>query len=479
MAEELDEKIKSYIKQRPEWFETLILGAAIKDPEFFMRVRSILCKTIDGKDVEDDFNELLRNSVYLAVADYNTARLVNTAKDFIPINFKVLRSLLKSRVANAEDIEEDEIPKALLLFNEALEVDIERWRPFIEAGIVPWLEHQKMMRVVRSPYIFGGWSLADIREKLQAVADKAGALDSTIKIVRKDFGHFLDHPEADGMLNEVLESNLAALNETTAGGFGKGETVLIISPSSGGKTILACQLAGHWAMEGKGGLFVTTEQPQPELEVRIVSNFANIPFKYLARQWKPDELSMKYQDSYKKMRAEMKAPIHMIDWTRPGQTLVNDLRHEVELYHDDFGELPEYLIFDWIGGALQQEAGGDSQKLRALYKEAVEQVKNIAHEYNLAGIALAQATPGTSLNRFPLDHRHIADAKNMIEGVTSLIGLTALYADNMDEVTDRSKVMYHEKQYICVSKSRKGPGGNAPVKRNYEYQRLENYYGGS
>jgi len=477
MAKEINEKIVSYIRERPEWFENLILAAAIQDPEFFRRVRSVLCKTIDGKQDEEDFEELLRNPVYLAVADYNTAQLVNTSRKFQPITEKILNALLLNRAANAEDIMENEIPKALELFREAADTDLKRWEPFINMGMVPWIENRKMMKVIRSPYLFGGWTLNDIRQKLQDVADKTNELKDSMQVVRHDFGHFLDHPLDCGMLNETLETNLTDLNKVMGGGFGKKETVLIIAPSSGGKTVLACQLAGHWSMTGYGGIFVTTEQSQPELEVRLVSNFANIPFKYIVRQWKPEELNATYQESYAQMRSKFQKPIRFVDWTVPGQTIMNHLKHEVELYMQDFGEKPDYLILDWIGGALQQEAAGSSDRLRALYKEAITQVIDLSREYEMAGVALAQATAASSINKFPLDHRHIADAKNMVEGVTSLIGLTALYAEGMDEVTDTAQIMWNERQYLCVTKSRKGPGGNVPVKRRYGYQRLENHYG--
>jgi hypothetical protein len=470
----LEQKVELYIEKQPDWFENLVLGCIIQDLEFYLRVRNILCKGVDAKSKVKDFSALLRNAVYDVVSAYNTAMALHPERGFVPINAEVMAVMLRNSTSGDDTLMVDEIPQAMELFNQAATIDLARWKPIVDIGMLPWITQQKMTQVVQQSYLFGGWTLQDIRERLDGVAQQVKSVDVMKGTQRGVLGQFLDNP-APEIVGDVLPSNIRRLNDVLGGGFGKGDTVLVISPSGGGKTILACQLAGHWANLGYGGIFVTTEQPQEQLERRFLSNFAGIPFKDVVRNWDPAALSEKHKHGYKTWRDGIKAPVQFVDWTVPGKSIMADLRTEVLHYKSVFGELPHYLIFDWVGGALQGSAEGDSQKLRALYKSAVDTVDYIAKEFNLSGVALAQVTPGKGAHRFPITIENIADAKNMAEKVTSVVGLTALFAEGMDQETDHTRVMYAEKQFFCVSKSRKGTGGNAPVRRRFDYQRLEDY----
>lgn len=470
----IEDKIETYVKQQPEWFENLVLGCAIQDMEFFLRVQKALCRSLEGNASSDDFQLRLRNPVYTAAAVYNSAHALHPGRPFTPINAEVMAIMLRNKADDADGILPDEIPEALRLFHEAMQVDVARWKSMVELGITRWLTDRKMMQVIQSPYMFGGWSLAEVRARLALVEQQSSSLDTQDKVMRGVMGFYLDHPELVDD-EERLLTNLGELNNVLGGGFVKGDTALVISPPSGGKTILACQLAGYWSTIGVGGIFVTTEQPQVQLERRLLSNFAKIPFNQVVNEWNPAKLDEKQLMNYRAWRDSMKAPIQVVDWTIPGNTILANLRGEIEHYIKAFNTPPEYLIFDWIGSALAESVGGDPDKIRWKYKEAVDTCVNLCKEYNMVGIVLAQAAPGKSLNKFPLTIEHIAEAKNMSERTSVVIGLTALFAENMDEETDHAKVMYHERQYLCASKSRKGPGGNARIKRRYDYQRLENY----
>ena len=470
----IENKVETYVKQQPEWFENLVLGCALKDPQFYLRVRTVLCCGLDGEEKSDDFTERLRNAVYTAAADYNAAQCLNLNRVFVPISPEVMAIMLKNKCDDGDGILPDEIDQAMVLFRQAIEVDVPRWLPLVELGISRWLTDRKMMQVIQSPYMFGGWTLSQVRDRLAMVEEQSSVLEQDDRTRRGVMGFYLDNPSPDQNVNR-LESNLTELNTILGGGFVKGDCALVISPSGGGKTILACQLAGHWSMSGVGGIFVTTEQPQEQLERRLLSNFARIPFSQVVNKWDPDALNEKQLADYKSWRDQMSSPIQVVDWTLPGNTIIANLRMEIETYKDTFGETPEYLIFDWVGGALQDAAKGDPAVLRSLYKSAVDTCCYLCAEYKMAGVVLAQATPGDSLNKCPLTYQHIADAKNMIEKVSVLVGLTAMFADDMNEETDHTKVMFNERQYLSASKSRKGPGGNARVRRRFEYQRLENF----
>lgn len=469
----VENKIETYIKQQPEWFENIILGCAIKDADFYRKIQPILCKDLSGKGEQDDFSQLLRNAVYRAVDIYNSAQLNYPDRPFVPINEAVMQVMLTNKSHDGEDILADEIPQALYFFRQALELDALRWRPVADMGFVPWIQAQKTQQAVRSSAAFGGWCLHSLKSLLEQVDQKTAGLSGD-RTERHAFGHFVDNVKVDLSPDaRVLETNLKGLNEALGGGFGLGESNLIISPSSGGKTVLACQLAGDWMCKGIDGILVTTEQPQEDLELRMISNFAQIPFDMIVRGFDPEKLPENYKYQYDRFRNSVKGILEFVDWTSPGHA-VSELREEVIRFKDKYKRDPKYIILDWVGGALS-EGRGDPGEIRWLFKDAMDQVRYVAQEFNTSAIALAQATQATSINKKVLDHRNIGEAKNMIEGITSFVGLTALYDDRMDNAVEGDDVMWAEQQYLCVSKARKGKGGRPGVRRRYEYQRLENW----
>jgi hypothetical protein len=476
MAEELKSKLDAYILENPEWYENLVLGCIIKDRKFYLKVREVLNVEFDKKTLCNDFSDIYKNIVYRIVSRYNGNQENLLAKypenKFISIAESTLNTLLHNQAVAGDSVLEEEIPTALATFKKANEVDVAQWISYVDANFVEWIGRVKTLKVIKSPYAFGAWTYNEIYRRLGEIEKQVSPVNYGTTISRGLLGKFLDNPIVVEQHN-VLPSNIPGLNDALAGGFGRKETIMLISPPSGGKTIFACQLAGHWASIGYGGIFVTTEQTQDELEIRMVSNFAGIPFKNIVRKWDPTALSEKHAHNYMTWRKSIKAPVMFVDWTIPGsKNVVTDLENEITHYKEEFGKNPDFLIFDWIGGALQQMAKGDPSAVRWLYKEAVDSICGIARKYDIAGVVLAQATPGNSINKYPLDHRDLAEAKNMTERITALIGLTALMSRDMDRETDHAQIVYAEKQFLCVPKTRKGPGANVPVKRDYGYQRI-------
>lgn len=476
MAAELKSRQDPYVLENPAWFENLVLGCVILDRAFYTKVKDVLGVEYDKKTTCNDFSDLHKNIVYRVVCRYNKTQVSLLEKypenGFIPISENTLQTLLRNQAITGDNVLEEEIPAAIEVFRAASTVDVRQWLPYVNSQFSEWIGRVKTFRIIKSPYAFGAWTYEEIYKRLGEVEKQIAPMDYNATVKRGILGEFLDNPRVTET-HDVLPSNIPELNNALAGGFGRKETIMLISPPSGGKTIFACQLAGHWAMIGYGGIFVTTEQSQDELEIRMVSNFAGIPFKNIVRGWDPKSLPEKHAHSYMTWRKSIKAPLMFVDWTIPGaKNIVADLENEITHYKDVFGKNPDFIIFDWIGGALQQMVSGDASAVRWLYKEAVDAICGVARKYDLAGVVLAQATPGNAINKYPLDHRDLAEAKNMTERITALIGLTALMSREMDRETDHAQIIYAEKQFLCVPKTRKGSGANVPVKRDYAYQRL-------
>lgn len=470
----LQKRVEEIVDQRTDWFETLVMAAAMNDLEFYTGWAKALCRSSAGEP-EQDFTGDMRNAAYEAVAYYNDMFL-RTGRPFSPITDQVAGPLLQGFAASGKFVMPEEVPSALLQLAMARAVDHGKTAAMVEMGMPYWLEKRKMERKLRTKMMVGGWTpgnIYDITEEIRRNVSAQGAKCAE----RSWFGMSTMHPPEAASYARI-SSGLKRLDHALGGGFVYGDSYLLIAPPGGGKTIFACQVAMAMALSDAKGILITTEQPPWQLEQRIVSNWCSIPIGTVtAPEFNLDKIPPDIAEQVHGLATGLLSKnLRFVDWTKGDFRVVEDLHAEVRQFIADTGHRPNFIILDWIGGALQEQAKGDKDELRRLYKLAADTVVEAGVRYGCVAIAMAQATPGSSLNKCPIDISHIADAKNMAEKMATLIGLTALYTPGMDwQALNGEEPPFAEKQFLCVSRIRKGPGGMIPVRRKYQYQRLENW----
>lgn len=111
------------------------------------------------------------------------------------------------------------------------------------------------------------------------VRDWVGVSQSAIRKIRDD----REFPEKAAVMNIGLED----IDQST-GGFRKKEVVVIVGPTSNGKTLLAAQFADNAEKQGYRGTIFSAEMPGEQIVLRQIAYDAHVPF------WKtrfPERLS--------------------------------------------------------------------------------------------------------------------------------------------------------------------------------------------
>jgi hypothetical protein len=283
-----------------------------------------------------------------------------------------------------------------------------------------------------------------------------------------------NHPLFSRPNAATIDSGIPAVDAVT-GGFGFGDLVLVIGVTGVGKTVLACQLATTFALGGHPGMLVTTEQAQEELEPRIYSNFCDIPFDRIKDGVDFEKLSTDQQTAIEGLEARLKGKLEIADWGRErSKSIEHDLQAELRGYLAQHGAPPQWLILDWIGGALGDIARNELSETRQRYENAAVNLARIAQKENIVLIAFTQASVDAAKNNPRIDVSCAAECKTMESSAITVIGISGLEEDL--ELVEGGALPYRARQYLWVSKSDRGTGLIA-VARRFENQRFESWDG--
>jgi replicative DNA helicase len=280
-------------------------------------------------------------------------------------------------------------------------------------------------------------------------------------------------------VGNIIPSGIPKLDKCMAGGFRCGESTLIAGATGGGKTVMACQLAGQFASLGRKTVFVTTEQPPNELTPRFLANMCSINMELLVQDQANDESTVIPKQLMNDPNTMVKVKncldvlqqnMYYVDWSGgEGRSIEKDLDVELDRIknNDDFE--PEIIIFDWVGGALKKEANKD---LRIIYLDAAEHLHNIAKKRKLCVIFFAQLNKNKSYNKLRCDSSMLAECTSMPDKASNAIYISAKRSDEGDS-------SYSLTQVINADKTRKGPGGTLNIAREFQFQRFSQLKAGA
>lgn len=273
-----------------------------------------------------------------------------------------------------------------------------------------------------------------------------------------------------------IQSGLTQLDAKIGGGFGEKEHSLFIAGTGGGKTVMACQLAATFALNGEPGIFISTEQGHEELEPRIYSNLCSIPFNLIKDGVKEDKLPEDKLKLVEELDRQLAAKLTFLDWKDDrSKSVMQDLENEVLRFTETKGFPPKWMIFDWIGGGLGQLSVKDLALVRQIYQLTADKMAQIADTHNMVTISFAQAATAKAKNNAKIDSDCMAECKSMGRAAVNIIGISAL-TDNTDEQEGvNAPPMYRDKQFFYVSKARKGEGAMIPFRREFAFQRIRNW----
>jgi hypothetical protein len=494
-------QLEVYIDKNYKWFEQAIVAICRTNLQSFKKFSSVLCLKSGFKDKHsDDFEEHYHNIIYDAIRGYNSLFEGASESIFRPIGTPQLQTVLNERASKGEVVGFSEIPDIIKYFEEVIV-------PFpsgedtvylVNTGIPYYLKNTRAKKIINSASLLGA-NLDDLALLCETDVTLINRLDDGGKLLvnvpdRIELSDIDAFDDPNKALVETLDCDIPKLNETISS-FRKGHAYLFIGGTGSGKTIVACQLASAFSyINGASGLYISTEQKHDELYRRIVANKCSIPHRTISQGIFKDKLTPNELQRYLEFRDKAfslnSGDAQFINWgnfqKQADINMIKKIEDEIDTYEKGSGKTVDYVILDWIGGALGSMAeAGD--KTRHIYQAAADALEELCRKRNFVAIAFAQAVPA-SVNKVKIDSQDLSECKTMGRNYSAIIGISSLYSEEYAKQIDQEKnkkrkdyrvgselddtATYATKQFFFISKSRFSEAKAVPYKREYEYQRV-------
>lgn len=479
---------RKLMQDDPESYEQYLLVAVDSDEDLYRQITPFLC--VDNVSVYkpdvNNFESAVHYGLYLAIKTWHK-KLDEANQPFARINEAGLATTLWMLSQAARPVvTEDAIDTYLQMWNtlrttvtvaDALATVVTTWKE--------WLSAQKTKQFAKSVLRLDGHDAANTTsahvKELEAIK-AAGQLD--------EFDTIQSMLESDDAMEverfPMTPGIWATLNESLGGGFGRGEHSLIVAPSGGGKTVMACQIVAEMAYSGKNVLFVSTEEPLSRTWPRMLSAMSfntdtRIPYQQVKGRPKyhtylPPRPRKVADEIYRTITRH----ILYADWTGtkeernnlPQKTYsIDAIDGEISRAFNHFARLGEKLdivILDWLGATLQ--AGVAANEVRHVYAAAAKKMRDVAVAYDVATISMAQAS-GDAAKRAKLDHTCIAECRTLHFLAHVAIGISHLAAKGGDDGSTQSA--YQENQCFNVFKTRGGRPMSFWMRENFDFMRFD------
>lgn len=444
----------------------MVLACLVRDADFFSKAGKILGKDPKTGFVSMDFATDIDNAL-MQVIDLHY-QCMGARPPLLTLNFtQVAANSIASDARGV--IGPDEVEGVVFRLNQILALRVEECKPIVVEGFGYWLGKRRVAKVIREQTSMTNWNPAEMLQSISTQVSAVGLANSVPTFF--EFGNALD--------NRILETaripipGLSGLTKSLGGGLAKKEGTLFIAPQGSGKTVLACQLGSSLsASSGQIGIIITTEQGHEELEPRVIANKCGIPFNLIKDGFDERALREDMRERYHRFREQIKGKLFWENWNRNdrAKTIRNDLKDVIHRRQDELGKKVDYVILDWIGGALGKMSEGDADRLRFTYQLTGETICDIAREEDMYTVAFSQANMALAINKPRVDATMIKECKSLGEPFTNVIGMTALWDQTPQEGDDN--IIWAPRQFFYVDKARKSQGGRTPFLRQFDYQRI-------
>lgn len=477
----LAEKI---MQEDPEAYEQYLLVALNHDQELWTRVSAHLCIDASSKYKPNinDFSSVVHYGLYLALKQWRE-KMATGGCDFQPANDGAIGTTLYIMSQEPRAVlHEDQMFEYVDLWNTIMaKIDKDDALATVRNTWRNWLTNKKAEQIARNSLRGNNTAELLLGFQQQANAIQAEAEHNDFDTIEA----ILNAPDVKPVERFPMSpATWSLLNESLGGGFGRGEHTLIVAPTGGGKTVIACQIAAEMAYADRNVLFVSTEET---LE-RVLPRFASL-LSYHDRVKIPYQ-TVKYKPNFKDYLppAQLEAVLanlrrvtsHMLysNWTgnaSNGSTrsyTIDELDGEVERAIKRFareGKRLDMVILDWLGATLGELANGKLE-LREVYQMAATRMKDIAVKYDIATISLAQ-TSADGAKKVLINQDCIAENKSLHREAHAAIGIS--HIANKAGSTGDVQTTYQEEQCMNVFKSRGGVPKSFWIRENFDFMRFD------
>lgn len=473
------EQLQQYIEEDTDRFERILLPAYLYNKELVGSIEQSLGRDRAGEEVED-FARATHTALFFTIREYHQL----TSYGFfqppsIPTLTEVMTKLCyeeAGKLAITEEMIGPTIQDLLVMCDSYIKA-FDYCNDLVRRGMFYWLEHRRLQTTIQKTKSLRWTSSKFSEEWAQEQAHVrllAGA--GGVKKLWYSARDCIDVPPVPVFLTTPWPD----LNERIGGGLARGDASLIVGAVAAGKTIVACQLAADMAIRQQAkGILITTEQSGPAIMPRIVSNCASVPYKDLVgnRSVQMQDVSPALHGEVETVLAKLESSqFHFRAW-EAGDNIHTGIQQIVQHYKERIstdGRL-DFLIMDWIGGAITSGYRDEEEK-RAKLQFAADTMARLAEELDIVTFATAQANRTQSANKAAIGAPQLADCKSLDRYYANTFGISALFDAEMDPDSHSVQPRFKLDQFINIDKGRFGSGGLIPVRRDYGFQRLQANY---
>jgi len=465
------------VKDHPETLERILIVGMLLSLHFYRALRNKVCVFLPELNCfRPDFTNPIFNEAFVALdAFYRVFENFAMPND-TGVPPQHLENILYDKVRNGLVTADN----AVLIKEQLLiEMDTLEFTPEIFMAIQDcpafhyWIERKAAEYEVRQLSKQGAIYPTTLHDLEQAVERTRKSL-APIKDRIIDLDPFF---EGHKKWTPPLSTGLAFLDQALSGGLYPGETTMVAGSNGSGKTVMAVQIAMTMAQQGAKVAFFTTEESGDRLFMRMLSNFTNTEYVKLINREDaggksadvlhvPACISSDPEKAVKLAQLrETCRNIKFLDWTA-GLSIAGQFEGDIRRLQDT-GFDPRIIVFDWIGGGLDQ--GMDLEKRRFNYEIAVNQIVRFCKATGKTAVLMAQLDKTKlrpSTHYVPMSF--LSECKTMTNQIDNFIGITALQVN--DETGGKPRLA--QRQFLSVDKGRYGKGGSVAVEQQFKFQRF-------
>lgn len=242
----------------------------------------------------------------------------------------------------------------------------------------------------------------------------------TVSLQRNVGTDYFHDPEARLALlansNSMIPTKLKKLDEALGGGVNRQEMLVVAAPSGVGKSITLSNIAKNFAEQGYNGVYFSLELSEPVVAKRFDSMFSGVS--------QSDVLTNVSKVVHEVKKAQEHHGRLFIKRMPESSTNANHLRAYLKEFELVTGIVPDFVVVDYLDlMASVEKVSVENQFIKDKYVS--EELRSIAHEYNLAMLTASQLNRGaqTIESMDELNQGHIAGGISKINTTDNLVAI--------------------------------------------------------
>jgi len=250
-----------------------------------------------------------------------------------------------------------------------------------------------------------------------------------------------------------------------------GHLNILAGRTSHGKTALAIQVVSNYLRRGEPVLFVSLEMTSPQLIMRLMSHDLRIGGRRLSGGWLKDEEMEQIQRYSEQVKGQ---PLILYDNPRTNMIdIINQVREFRRKY--PVGGL---VVVDYIQLINPVERRRNIKRHQEI-GEIIKQLSEVAKQYEISVLGLAQLNRGAVEKKEPPRLHHLRESGDIEQGADKILFVWRPDKENVKKVEMDGQIYEGEelgsKAILILAKNRHGNTGRCITEFDGDYMEFRDY----